>query len=617
MHRLRRVAAGVAVIAAVLTGTAPPSGASDRTPEGGGYTVDLVTGDRVTVADGRRITFTPGAGRAGTRYAVQETDGRLYVIPTDVLRSVADGTLDRDRFAVAGTDQRRLRPAPRLGADEGVLLTVRYRDRAGRPTPEYLSRVRGVDNDIYADLYDADGTVEIRLPKGRYVVDTWLRTDLDTAPRDHLLVAPGVDLTDDSTVEMDARGSKPYDVTVEDDTVRPVQTVVGFSRLGGAFPVSGSLGADGPGGLYSAQIGPALPDSELVSFVLSRWAVPGADGEFRNSPVSYGLMDTRRGAMFTGLRRDAKNRELAAVTARRHAQVTGRAAVAGRAVLLPEQPWAIGYGLLYDQPSVATDYLEPGSEWFAEVSEVSPGVPGFVTQQYWPMSRSFTAGRHAETWNAAVFGPALTTEFTVERDGEYFGAAVPVFSDGAGHSGWSLTDSASTRLYRDGELVAEGNEPGTLPRGTTGPAEKARYRLETSASREGYSDFSTRVDAAWEFESAATTERTPLPLWAIRFQPSVDAANRIPARPVTVLPFTVRAQPGAEVGTVTTPSVEISGDDGTSWKPARVVRTGDGRYLAVVRTPAHASYLSVRAKAADTHGNTVDQTILRAVALSR
>ncbi len=614
--------AGVALVAAVLTGTAPPGTAAEvpEIPGTGAYTVRLATGDRVTVSDGRQLSFTPGEGRAGVRYAVQESAGRLYVIPTDVLRAVSGGSLDRSRFEVArsGEPTRSGEPAAseRPAAAEEVSLTIRYLDRAGRPTPEYLSRIDGIDNDVSLDLHDADGTVDVKVPKGRYVVNTWLRTDLDTSPRDHLLVAPGLDLTGDTAIAMDARRSRPFDVSVESSAVRPVQASVGFTRLGGERPVSGSLGGETITGLYSAQIGPALPSSDLVSYALSRWAVPGADGEFRNSPVTYGLMDTRRGALFTGLRRQANNRDLAALTARHHAQSESRTAIAGYSVLLPEQPWAIGYGLPYDQPSTAVNYLEPGAEWFGQVNEVSPDVPGFVTEQYWPTSRTFAAGPHTETWNAAVFGPALTSEFTAERDGEYLSAAIPLFSDQAGHSGGSVTGTAVARLYQDGKLVAEGNEPGSLPRGTTVVAEKARYRLETSGDRTGYSDFSTRVDAAWEFESAATAERTPLPLWAIRFQPRVDETNRMTAGSLTVLPFTVQAHPGASVGTMATPSVEVSGDDGTTWHAAQVVRTDDGRYAAVVRTPAHASYLSLRAKAADSHGNTVEQTILRAVALS-
>lgn len=628
MRGRRRYAASLAAALAVLAGAAVPAVARpviDEPPSGpagssGPRQAVLPTGDTVTIADGNRILFQPGKGRAGTRYATETVAGHLFVIPADRLRSVASGNLARDRFDVTrlagltGSLPAERRPA--AASEETYTLTVRYLDTAGRPTPEYLSRIRGVDDGSYLDLYDADGTVEVKLPKGRYVLDAWLRTDLDTKPKDHLLAAPGLDLTRDTTVDLDARLSRPMDVTVENPAVRPVQAQAGFTRLGGAFPISSGLGADDPAALYSAQVGPALPAAELVSQTLSRWAVPGPARDFRNSPVTYGLMDTRRGSVFTGFRRHARNSELAALRAQHNAQVEGRTAVAGYSVALPEQPWAIGYLLPYDQPSSSTDYLEPGPDWFAEVDELNPDGTDFVTQQVWLTSRTFAAGRrYSETWNAAVFGPSLSSRYEVERDGEYLAAYVSPYSDQAGHGSWSATGTASTRLYRNDELVAEGNKAGELPRGITVPPEKARYRLETVADRPGWSEFSTHTEASWTFDSAATTERTPLPLWAIRFQPRVDERNRAASGPVTVLPFTARAQPEAVVGTLTLPKVAISGDDGKTWHPARVVRTGGGRFVATTSTPGNPAYISLRATASDSHGNSVELTIIRTYAL--
>jgi subtilisin family serine protease len=500
---------------------------------------------------------------------------------------------------------------------ESYDLTIRNRDTRGRPAVDYASRVRGVDNTVWQDLYDADGTVEVRLPRGRYVVDTLLRTDLDSAPIDHLLAAPGVNLTHDVTLDMDARLSKPFEVAVENSAARPFQAHVGYARLGGEFPIWGDLGGDSLIGLRTAQIGPALPDGDLASYAVSWWAIPGRDAAFHNSSITYGLMDTQRGSLFTGLTRAVSNHDLAALRARHHAQVASRQAVVGYAVLLPELPWAIGSLLRYDQPSTATNYLEPGAEWFGTVLEIAADAPDFVTEQSWGMSRTFQAGRsYPEVWNGAVFGPSFSFG-GVERDGEYLSADIPMFSDGAGHGGWSMTDTAATRLYRNGELVAESAEAGVLPRGLVVPPERSRYRLETTAERSSWSDFSTRMHAAWTFRSAVTTEPTSLPLWTIRFQPQVDQWNRAQADPTTVLAFAVQAQPAARVGELHVPVVLVSGDDGTTWRPARVAATGAGKFTATFPTPRGATHISLRANATDSHGNTVEQTVIRAYALTR
>jgi hypothetical protein len=55
----------------------------------------------------------------------------------------------------------------------------------------------------------------------------------------------------------------------------------------------------------------------------------------------------------------------------------------------------------------------------------------------------------------------------------------------------------------------------------------------------------------------------------------------------------------------------VSYDDGKTWKQARVEREGDGGE-AQVRHPNGSGFVSVKAAATDSRGNTVEQTIIRA-----
>lgn len=57
-------------------------------------------------------------------------------------------------------------------------------------------------------------------------------------------------------------------------------------------------------------------------------------------------------------------------------------------------------------------------------------------------------------------------------------------------------------------------------------------------------------------------------------------------------------------------SVRVSYDDGGTWQTVPVRRV-DGQWLAVLRHPAGAGFVSLRATATDSAGNTVDQTIIR------
>jgi hypothetical protein len=62
---------------------------------------------------------------------------------------------------------------------------------------------------------------------------------------------------------------------------------------------------------------------------------------------------------------------------------------------------------------------------------------------------------------------------------------------------------------------------------------------------------------------------------------------------------------------VKTLSVEVSFDDGVTWRGVPVVRFGQHAFAAVTH-PAQAGFVSLRARSADTDGNSVEQTVIRA-----
>lgn len=130
------------------------------------------------------------------------------------------------------------------------------------------------------------------------------------------------------------------------------------------------------------------------------------------------------------------------------------------------------------------------------------------------------------------------------------------------------------------------------------------YRLALHAERGAPYQLSTKTDIAWTFRSSADQA---LPVWTVRFAPPVDRNNALPAGSPQAVPVTVTPQPGATVGALSTLTVEASFDDGATWQ---AVRVKDG--AALVRHPARHGFVSLRAKAADRAGNTVEQTVTRA-----
>jgi hypothetical protein len=188
-----------------------------------------------------------------------------------------------------------------------------------------------------------------------------------------------------------------------------------------------------------------------------------------------------------------------------------------------------------------------------------------------------------------------------------------LLSDADGHASiiyWGSYLKPETKLYRNGELVSSSELFGW--RGDV-PAEAGDYRLESSVTG-GFGGLSTEVKSVFTFRSAHTDPKkaTKLPLSAVRYTPTLDANNAAPAGKPLTIPVTVQRQPGAPAPAVKALTVEVSYDDGRTWRPATLKRAAGTTWTATVTHPSVAGFASLRARSTDTAGNSVDQTIIRA-----
>ncbi|MBY8847295.1 S8 family serine peptidase [Saccharothrix sp. MB29] len=106
--RTRGAAWGAAVLAVGLT-AGPATGVAGAAPErsspgtgGTGFSVTLITGDRVVVTGDGARSVQAGPGRANTAFTTFERDGHLHVVPNDTLGALAGGRLDPRLFDVTG-----------------------------------------------------------------------------------------------------------------------------------------------------------------------------------------------------------------------------------------------------------------------------------------------------------------------------------------------------------------------------------------------------------------------------------------------------------------------------------------------------------------------------------
>ena len=276
-----------------------------------------------------------------------------------------------------------------------------------------------------------------------------------------------------------------------------------------------------------------------------------------------------------------------------------------------------------------------GTGWFARTAAQQERVEYFTPTTWdveWStgpdiMGDTVTLAAHRPpvriAWNTAVAGPSLrgtTKNFVPEemhpwswRHDGMVSVKVPMYGDGAGRPrmvDWFAEATGSVTVYRDG--VELGTAPVTDFAEYPVPDEDSSYRVVADARQDnaGWS-LSTVVTADWTFRSSAADEGKALRMLTTRFAPAVDVHNRAPGDRRFSFPAYVERQDGK--GKVTSLSVDVSYDDGQTWRKADVRRDRD-HWTVTVRHPK-TGHVSLRSRTTDADGNRLEQTIVRAYQL--
>ncbi|MFE1404066.1 S8 family serine peptidase [Streptomyces sp. NPDC058770] len=561
------------------------------------------------------VTIDPGAAAAGTSFS-----GRLTA-------TAGSGTVvTGPAFAVT---------------KEAVhhQVTVKAVDRDGAPLGPG-SREQGFSSVRLTNLADGrtfgltfdGGTATARVPEGRYNLGGTLVTPGagEAAPTSTLFLQPELDVRGDAAFTVDARQGKPITVAVPDPGAQPYSLSAGYCyRLPGDSTCADQSALLGrPGRLY------VIPGERVSGGTLGfsvRSIQHGAQAPKGRLPDRYDLLLLTTGSLPDPAFRLARE-DLAAVRNDYYAQGPG---TAGSTSSWPTESGLGGMSIVepdFALPAVRTEYMtvrgQQRETYFSQqVGEGGEYLPLPVTQVG---TVSCTAGSTCvDRWNAAVIGPGLAPvkngapSIGRASDGT-IGAEPQLFSDAApGHYGgpmpdW-LEDTVDITLTKDGQRLGSSNSP----RATFAvPRDAATYRLTARATRkEPWASLSTTVKTVWTFRSAAVAPgpggavRTEaLPLDVVRFIAPVDAGNRT-ARVKHTLTARVERQAGAAAPRTERLTVQVSFDDGVTWQDAPVTSDGATGHRVTI-TPGSGSFVSLRAKARDADGGTVEQTVLRAYRLA-
>ncbi|MER7705582.1 serine protease [Kitasatospora sp. NPDC097605] len=487
---------------------------------------------------------------------------------------------------------------------ETYTLTIRHLDRAGQAPERYSTTVAGISGAGAAELvhpYDESGTTTVRLPKGRYLLESSLFTGRPEDGTDWI-VQPRLDLDRDTTVTVDARTTAPVDVRPADGSARFLQGGMFLEVTHGGATRMASMVRLRATPLRVAHLGP-----ETEAGAVRQWY----DTYWTGDTATYALGQTFSGTRaLTGLTRQYAAAELATLQLRGAA----RPGAGGTALMdLAPTPGqgagpTIGVAQEMPVPGTATFLVTPQrGTW--DVSLAPPGAEGAPRNRYFANRIALRAGATTtHTFDSPVFGPTLTDRRGVVRDGDTLVADLPLLGDGDGHAPSEPSfDAAFTSLYRDGALVgtrsgadsAAGRAEFTVPPG------QASYRLAATATRRAATGATTRVNASWTFASAATGGPTPVPVSVVRFSPELSPAGTATAGSALRVPLTV--QGAAADGRVRALTVSASTDGGASW--TRLPVEADA---VTVQNPAAGTGVALRAELTDTDGNTLDQTVFDA-----
>ncbi|MET9918139.1 S8 family serine peptidase [Streptomyces sp. NPDC006435] len=493
---------------------------------------------------------------------------------------------------------------------ESYDVTVKTIGRDGKPAQFVETDFFGLSGTALGQWLSptsTDGTAKVRLPKGGYTLNGAVTVD----PEDYTkgtdwLSQPKLDVTKNLAVTLDARKAKPVNITLPTTGTKSLLAApdLQFSTEEGGYSYGWIL--DTYKNFNTAHFGPKVTDGSLSQHWLGSWA-KGASTRYE---IAAGGPATQAS---TGYQRKYTAAQLAKVGLTLGSPAKGKTGEVSAWAALPGSDNVWASWTAHKIPGNVTTYVSTADKvkWGFEFSQDGgldeDGYPVTEAQYSLGNPQTFKAGKsYTKKVNTAVFGPVVTSEYGVLRDGDNIVGVLPLVADGSGNLGDSAYSSAKTVLYRNGKKFAQNEDPlaGSTPFAV--PAGAADYRLTTSLRRSAaLSPVSTRIDASWTFRSKRTSGPTMLPVSTVRFTPNVTADSRVTAGRTASVPVTVQgAAAGKNLKSLT---VYVSYDGGKTWKKSAVKK---GKLS--VKNPAKGKSISYRADVTDKKGNKSSVSIYNA-----
>ncbi|MFC4856824.1 S8 family peptidase [Actinophytocola glycyrrhizae] len=570
--------------------------------------------DAVTLDLAAEVTGPEGAAAPAAMVTVAPAQVTVPAGGTAQVTVTVDTTVDtpdgRYTGAVTATGGERAVTTPLVVTrePESYDLTVRIIDHHGNPAQRYGAELVDVVNPRTYTPGGPPGGGTIRVPKGTYYLDTTVYSDTDDELRPLFadFQEPNVVIDRDTEFVFDARQTEQVDVRVADPDADEGAVYLKYERKvawgSGTYAWQPRYFNHG----YSTRPSTTSAGEDFALTVRAELAEPDGAGGYRNSPYRYNVQWTDTGRVPADLTRRYANRDLAKVLSTFAADTPGATGVRGMVETA--------------LPFTLTEYYTPDIPWFDWFAETQKDDTLFAllhSERVGKVYRKGTVTR--ERWNAGPYGPSFpyfpeNPGEVAERIGDVVAAQPPMVGDQSSTRWASPTgERGSMRLLADGEVIAETSYYGSLIADL--PPETREYTMRVDVDRSAYARLSTSVTAEWTFRSGHAENAEALPLLAVRFAPKLDDDNSAPAGESLRIPIYVQRNGVQDPGRVHDPVVEVSFDDGTSWRQVPV-RSRHGQVSITVEHPGDAEFVSLRTSIDDPAGNAAKHTIIRAYALN-
>jgi subtilisin family serine protease len=476
----------------------------------------------------------------------------------------------------------------------------------GMPTSNYFAFLLRLDTPDSIQVPPAAGEAVLRLTVGRYAADTTMFGAANTAIIYH---APFT-VSGPTSIVLDAREATPLNVKVPSPTATRTFALLSRQQTAGQAVFGStllSIGGNTP--LLTNTIGG--PVEGYLSYLNAQWA---------DTTDLYLGAWVARGAVITGPQAMPIHRTstVRATYAAPLPDVTS--SIAAVTPIVPDFFFITTVGFSRTLPLQRNEYYysnEQSIRWsFLEQINLPQDGPWVLESD----NREFVPGRnYEERWNepplASIFPVEEPSPFWAYRTGGSLVFTVPLFSDSGGHAGY--IGATQIELFANGEKIGERSQGAGGRSIFSAAAERTEYRLQASGQQNSL-PLSTSITAAWTFTSESSTDAfTQLPLLSLQFTPRLNAKCQAFRGAPFAIPITVRQLTRTRSSEIHLKSfgVEVSYDEGQTWQRVFVRRQGQG-YVALLGHPQQGDYVSLRTVTKDYVGNTFEETVIRAYALS-